>query len=1201
MTRARGERRLFNVAAAVVVVVAVTSCGGPTRRNDVIDQRASALSVLPLQRVRSMSSGGTVCAVLTDGSLRCWGPGGDGELGNGTFADSTTPAAVSGLGPGTVASVSSGSGHVCAALTDGTARCWGNNDYGQLGIGSGTGSSTPVTVPGLSGVIEVSAARQHSCALLGDGTVRCWGTNDVGQLGNGTGASSPTPVVVAGLSGVTHITSGWQHTCALLGGGAVACWGLNDSGQLGNGTNANAPTPVLIPGSNGFASLSAGGEYTCAMVAGSARCWGSNDFGQLGNGAPGDTSTPSLVVGLSDAVSVYASRWAHTCALNRDGTMACWGRNVVGELGNGTTVGSPTAIPVPGLSNVTSLALGSVTSCAVLGDGTARCWGRNFDGELGIGGVNRAMSPTVVAGLSGGVAISAALTNTCAILNDGTARCWGANEGIGDGVAGQLGNGQTTGSAAPVVVLGLSNVTALAPGESHNCALLGDGTARCWGNNDFGELGNGNRTRSASPVAVSGLSGIVSLTSGIEYSCAALTDGSVRCWGYLNAMALGTGGILTPTVVPGLSNVVSVAAGRFFTCALASDRTVRCWGENNFGQLGNGNMINSPAPVTVSGLSDVVSLVAGENYACAILTDRTARCWGDNRDGELGNGTTVNSPVPVTVSGLTGIASMASRWRHTCAALMDGTARCWGEGFWGQLGNGSENNASLPLPVPGISGAVSMATGFGHTCALLNDGSSRCWGDNRFQQVGLPYVVIAYAPMTVIGQSSGQPCTGTGDCSNGFCVDGMCCDSACGGNNTGDCQACSIAAGASANGSCTTLAAGRVCRARADACDIAESCNGAVLCPADTRFPSCAPEPVFACVEPSCSSTGAEFGGGSDTAGGVDVTFNGDVTTGGTIANVQSGTGNPPGALPTGYKVLSSTTGLYYFDLNTTAAYSGPIVVCMGYAQGALENGCDYTGPLPAPPKNELRLRLLHDAGNGFVDITIPFTSHGPYSDPCANRICGQTTSLSPFVIVQPADTDVPILPNVNDVVAYATTTSGAVVNYTPPTAVDDFDGPVPVACTPDSGTTFAPGRTDVTCTAADSSGNVATTPFTAWVQYQAPTDGTFFLQPINADSSSIFKRGSTIPVKFKLTGASAGIANLVARLHVAKVSNGVTGSYVEGISTAASDEGNTFRYDPSAQQYIFNLSTKSLTTGTWSLRADLGDLVDHVVNVSLK
>ena len=140
------------------------------------------------------------------------------------------------------------------------------------------------------------------------------------------------------------------------------------------------------------------------------------------------------------------------------------------------------------------------------------------------------------------------------------------------------------------------------------------------------------------------------------------------------------------------------------------------------------------------------------------------------------------------------------------------------------------------------------------------------------------------------------------------------------------------------------------------------------------------------------------------------------------------------------------------------------------------------------------------------------------------NQICGDTTSLSPFAIVAPILFGIP-----DAVVVYATSTAGVAVTYALPEALYFVDGPRPVTCTPASGSMFPLGQTTVTCAAADGNGNPSEASFTVRVQYQVPDDGTFFEQPINADGSSVFKRGSTIPVKFRLQGASAGITNLAA------------------------------------------------------------------------
>jgi hypothetical protein len=209
------------------------------------------------------------------------------------------------------------------------------------------------------------------------------------------------------------------------------------------------------------------------------------------------------------------------------------------------------------------------------------------------------------------------------------------------------------------------------------------------------------------------------------------------------------------------------------------------------------------------------------------------------------------------------------------------------------------------------------------------------------------------------------------------------------------------------------------------------------------------------------------------------------------------------------------------------------------------------------------------------------------------------TDHFSPFAVFAPLPGFTPTVTVPGNLIAKATGTSGATVTFAA-SATDPTDGSLTPVCTPASGSKFKIGTTTVTCTATNSLGISGAASFTTWVQYQAPADGSFFLPPINPDGSARFRHGGTIPVKFKLTGASAGIKTLVAHLLVAKVSNGVVGPYVPAESTPPCDS-NTFRYDAGSKQYIFNLATKKLSTGTWSLRADLGDGVDHAVNVVLR
>jgi alpha-tubulin suppressor-like RCC1 family protein len=640
-----------------------------------------------------------------------------------------------------VRQVSAGLYHTCAVLNDGTLRCWGNNGSGQLGNGTNTNSNLPVTVSGITNAVTVSAGGGHTCAVLNDGTLRCWGANWNGQLGNGTNTNSNLPVVVSGISNAVAVSAGWGHTCAVLNDGTLRCWGHNLYGQLGNGTNTPSNLPVTVSGISNAVAVSAGLYHTCAVLNdGTLRCWGYNGDGQLGNGTNASSNLPVTVSGISNAVAVSAGGY-HTCAVLNDGTLRCWGRNWDGQLGNGTNTSSKLPVTVSGISNAVTVSAGWNHTCAVLNDSTLRCWGYNGYGQLGNGTNTSSNLPVIVSGISNAVAVSAGGFHTCAVLNDGTLRCWGRND------YGQLGDGTNTSSNLPVTVSGISNAVAVSAGGSHTCAVLNDGTLRCWGDNSSGQLGNGTNTRSNLPVIVSGISNAVAVSAGDYHTCAVLNDGTLRCWGDNSSGRLGNGTNTSsnlPVTVSGITNAVAVSAGYGHTCAVLNDGTLRCWGYNGYGQLGNGTYTNSNLPVTVSGISNAVAVSAGYLHTCAVLNDGTLRCWGWNYYGQLGDGTNTDSNLPVTVSGISNAVAVSAGGldygSHTCAVLNDGTLRCWGANWNGQLGNGTNTDSNLPVVVSGISNAVAVSAGgldYGsHTCAVLNDGTLRCWGDNGVGQLG---------------------------------------------------------------------------------------------------------------------------------------------------------------------------------------------------------------------------------------------------------------------------------------------------------------------------------------------------------------------------------------------------------------------------------------------------------------------------------
>ena len=259
--------------------------------------------------VESVSNGASYnCAVVHNGGVQCWGYNGYGQLGNGTTTGSSTPVGVSGL-PNNVEQVGTAFEHACALLTDGTVQCWGSNNHGQLGNGSTSDSNTPVPVTGLTAVAQIAVADSATCALTSAGSVQCWGANTFGELGNGSTSDSDVPVQVSGLTGgVTAIAAMGSTVCATLFTGQVDCWGDNSVGELGTGSvgsPAFSDTPVTVGGftSNGSIGSSGGfGATSCALnTSQQPYCWGDNSVGELGDGTSGsatDSGTPVAVQGL---------------------------------------------------------------------------------------------------------------------------------------------------------------------------------------------------------------------------------------------------------------------------------------------------------------------------------------------------------------------------------------------------------------------------------------------------------------------------------------------------------------------------------------------------------------------------------------------------------------------------------------------------------------------------------------------------------------------------------------------------------------------------------------------------------------------------------------------------------------------------------------------------------------------------------------
>ena len=393
---------------------------------------------------------------------------------------------------------------------------------------------------------------------------------------------------------------------------------------------------------------------------------------------------------------------------------------------------------------VVELALGAYHGCARLSSGRLKCWGSGGYGQLGLDGSQNwgdgpgemgSALPFVDLGAGRtATALSAGRAHTCVLLDDGSVKCWGS------GFSGRLGLGDVQhrgdapgemGDALPAVDLGAGKTpVAINAGGAHTCALLDDGSVKCWGDNTRGQLGLGD-------VLPRG-------------------DDPGEMGDALPAVNLGTG-----------ATAVAISAGEYHTCAVLSDGAVKCWGGNDVGNLGTGDtesrgdepgeMGDALLPVSLGTGVTAAAIDAGRTHTCVILTGGSLKCWGWNDHGELGLGDTVDRGMnpflmgdnlpPVNLGAGKTVLSLDLGYMHTCVVLSDSTTRCWGINGSGELGRGHTFDVGTdPAHMGDALGEALLGTGVtttqvaagdSHSCALLSAGNLKCWGSNLGGQLGL--------------------------------------------------------------------------------------------------------------------------------------------------------------------------------------------------------------------------------------------------------------------------------------------------------------------------------------------------------------------------------------------------------------------------------------------------------------------------------
>jgi alpha-tubulin suppressor-like RCC1 family protein len=355
----------------------------------------------------------------------------------------------------------------------------------------------------------------------------------------------------------------------------------------------------------GFVDVSAGVGFTCASrVDGSLFCWGDNSGSQLAVTGTKATyfSTPAQVPGsLWKGVSAGQ---IHACAAGGDGSLACWGGDDSGQLGDNKASKNGAKAVLPG-NLWASVGAGYYHTCATKTDNSLWCWGQNFSGQVGDGTTSDRVLPTQVSGSdpdagssSDWSQIAVGYLHNCAIKLDSTLYCWGGNG------QGQLGLGTTLFQMQPAPVGGATDWTTVSVGYQHTCGIHQGGRLWCWGDNGTSQLGGSSATQESKPVQV----------------------GDTADW-------------------------VAVSAGQGHTCAIKADGSLWCWGDNSKGELGDGSLVNRPLPTQVTEpAGSWYKVAAGASHTCGVQSAGSLWCWGDNSKGQLGNGSTVNRPRPVLIN-----------------------------------------------------------------------------------------------------------------------------------------------------------------------------------------------------------------------------------------------------------------------------------------------------------------------------------------------------------------------------------------------------------------------------------------------------------------------------------------------------------------------------------------------------------------------